>query len=411
VGDLLLAIGSYAPAAGILRPLDAAPWRLQDAGGRGDRPRAAGRKKKTGQALAAFNKVLAKSEGKALKHTMRPVWAKPTPLVAMKKPERGHQCGGRGLEKADPEDAPLMARAYDISVRRSGRRAHQGGALAFLHVDVLYAAVPDAHAEALANLVDLWQQVHRTETRQPRREDLMERYPESPGPSEDDSRQRGGSRRWAVGGGSRQWAVGGGSRQWAVGSRRWAVGSGGGLIAAFTAYVPQCTTYFPQSTTRNRLPTIHCPLPTADCPLLLTPAGGTSCGPPSAALDRRACRVACGDAGVAEHLLDLAKIGAAHQQMRGEAVPQRVRTHFGRRSRAPCITFQQLQIRSRLAAARDRRAAPSRPGALFAASTGARVRGRREPPRPPSFQAASPAPCRLCRGIRKSTRPDACRTS
>ena len=35
--------------------------------------------------------------------------------------------------------------------------------MAFLHVDILYATQPDAHAEALANLVELWEQVHRTE--------------------------------------------------------------------------------------------------------------------------------------------------------------------------------------------------------------------------------------------------------
>ena len=35
-----------------------------------------------------------------------------------------------------------------------------------------------------------------------------------------------------------------------------------------------------------------------------------------------------GDAGVAEHLLHLAKIGPAAEHMRGETVPQRVRADF-----------------------------------------------------------------------------------
>jgi hypothetical protein len=33
-----------------------------------------------------------------------------------------------------------------------------------------------------------------------------------------------------------------------------------------------------------------------------------------------------GDAGVAEHLLDLAQVGSAHEQVGCETVPQRVRT-------------------------------------------------------------------------------------
>jgi hypothetical protein len=45
---------------------------------------------------------------------------------------------------------------------------------------VLYAAVPDAHAEALANLVDLWEQDHKMERANHDRKRLMERYPESP---------------------------------------------------------------------------------------------------------------------------------------------------------------------------------------------------------------------------------------
>ena len=102
-------------------------------------------------------------------------------LVALKKPDEAIKLAEGVLEKADPEDAPLMARAYDIlgtAQRQAGRTKE--ALLAFLHVDVLYAAVPDAHAEALANLVDLWQQVHKTERANLAEKAPMERYPESP---------------------------------------------------------------------------------------------------------------------------------------------------------------------------------------------------------------------------------------
>ena len=102
-------------------------------------------------------------------------------LVALKKLDEAIKTVDGFLEKADPEDASLMARAYNIlgtAQRRAGRTKE--ALLAFLHVDVLYAAVHDAHAEALANLADLWDQVHKTERANRARKTLIEQYPESP---------------------------------------------------------------------------------------------------------------------------------------------------------------------------------------------------------------------------------------
>jgi tetratricopeptide (TPR) repeat protein len=183
VGDLLVAVGSYAPAAEYYRRLDAAPWpdyRMRAGVAIGHALLA---QKKTEQALAAFDKVLAtEAEGNAAAaQRMAASLGKAAALVALKKPDEAIKVVEEVLEKADPEDAPLMARAYDIlgtAQRQAGRTKE--ALLAFLHVDVLYAAVPDAHAEALANLVDLWQQVHKTERANRAEKTLMERYPESP---------------------------------------------------------------------------------------------------------------------------------------------------------------------------------------------------------------------------------------
>ena len=60
-----------------------------------------------------------------------------------------------------------MARAYNVlgtAQRQAGRTKE--ALLAFLHVDILYSSVPHAHAEALANLADLWQQLHRSDRAQ-----------------------------------------------------------------------------------------------------------------------------------------------------------------------------------------------------------------------------------------------------
>jgi tetratricopeptide (TPR) repeat protein len=183
VGDLLVAIGSYAPAAEYYARLDAAPWpdyRMRAGVAVGRTLLAQG---KTEAALAAFDKVLAtEAEGNSAQtQRMAASLEKASALVALKKPDEAIKTVEGFLEKADPEGSPLMARAYNIlgtAQRQAGRTKE--ALLAFLHVDVLYATVPDAHAEALANLADLWDQVHKTERANRARKTLMEQYPESP---------------------------------------------------------------------------------------------------------------------------------------------------------------------------------------------------------------------------------------
>ncbi len=102
-------------------------------------------------------------------------------LIAAKRCNEAIKAAEEVLEKADPEDAPLMADAYNTLGNAQRQAGHTKEALlAFLHVDLLYAAVPEAHAEALFNLIDLWQQVHKTDRANRAEKTLMERYPESP---------------------------------------------------------------------------------------------------------------------------------------------------------------------------------------------------------------------------------------
>ena len=85
------------------------------------------------------------------------------------------------LAKADPEDVELHARAYNTkgtALRKTGRTKE--ALLAFLHVDVLYFAVPEAHAEALANLAELWNELNRTERAMRARDLLESQYANSP---------------------------------------------------------------------------------------------------------------------------------------------------------------------------------------------------------------------------------------
>lgn len=81
------------------------------------------------------------------------------------------------IQEADPEQKELHARAYNAlgsCYQRAGQ--NKDALLAYLHVDVLYNAVPEAHAEALANLIPLWQAAGQEARAREARQILQERY-------------------------------------------------------------------------------------------------------------------------------------------------------------------------------------------------------------------------------------------
>ena len=52
--------------------------------------------------------------------------------------------------------------------------------MAFLHVDLLYSGNKEQHAEALANLITLWNDEKRPDRAAAARNTLKEQYPSSP---------------------------------------------------------------------------------------------------------------------------------------------------------------------------------------------------------------------------------------
>ncbi len=84
------------------------------------------------------------------------------------------------IAKAPPEDAPLLARAYnalgDCYLQSKDPR---GALFAFLHVDLLYSQEAESHAKALHELIPLWKNVGRDSRAQEAAEKLAEKYPGS----------------------------------------------------------------------------------------------------------------------------------------------------------------------------------------------------------------------------------------
>ena len=174
VGDLLVAVHQYCAGRGLLWPTrQGSLARLQDAGGRGRGTSPAGPGENR-RSETAFDRVIAIDVEGDLAKSQRALarLGKARGLIAAKKADEAIKLVADVLQAADPEDVPLLAQAYNVlgaAQRQAGRT--EAALLAFLHVDVLYASLPDAHAEALANLAELWEQVHKTERAQPRPQD------------------------------------------------------------------------------------------------------------------------------------------------------------------------------------------------------------------------------------------------
>ena len=81
------------------------------------------------------------------------------------------------IQDADPQQKELHARAYNaLGTCYEKANKTKDALFAFLHVDVLYNTVPEAHAEALFHLTPLWKAIGQDERSREARELLQQRY-------------------------------------------------------------------------------------------------------------------------------------------------------------------------------------------------------------------------------------------
>lgn len=182
VGDLLVANGQFDKAEAYYTRLGQAPWpdyKMRAGVAIGRAQLAQG---KTDEALQSFETVLAIDASGDLAQAQRLAASlgKARCLAAKDQHQEAISLIKEILGKADPEEVELHARAYNAlgtALRRAGRT--KDALMAFLHVDVLYSAVPDAHAEALANLAELWTELRKADRAVRCRRILEERYANS----------------------------------------------------------------------------------------------------------------------------------------------------------------------------------------------------------------------------------------
>lgn len=98
-------------------------------------------------------------------------------LAETGKADEGVQLVEEIIAKNDPQDGELFGRVYN-ALGRCHLKANRvkEALLAYLHVDVLFYAQPDAHAEALYHLTKIWPQVNKSDRAVAARSLLNERY-------------------------------------------------------------------------------------------------------------------------------------------------------------------------------------------------------------------------------------------
>jgi tetratricopeptide (TPR) repeat protein len=183
VGNLLVENRSYAEAEDYYAKVAKAPWQDYQFRAAVAMGRVLLAQDKRAEALKTFENVLANpAEGPLSKPQIQAAKiGKAAVLAAMKQNDKAVELVETLIRQADPEDADTLARCYNVlgtALRQSGK--DKEAMLAFMHVDLLYPSVSDAHAEALYNLAELWDKLHKTERAVRARQILVQQYKTSP---------------------------------------------------------------------------------------------------------------------------------------------------------------------------------------------------------------------------------------
>lgn len=181
VGDLLAASGDTGKAGEFYEQLAAGPpaMKIRAATGRGRMLLANG---DFAAAVAAFEQAEAidAADAASIEQKRLAGLGKARGLGRLGKGDEAIAAVNLLLDGADPEDAELLGPAYNTlgDVHRAAGRL-QDAVLSYLTVDLVYNTNPSAHAEALAKLAEVWDEIGQPERSREARNTLQSTYPKT----------------------------------------------------------------------------------------------------------------------------------------------------------------------------------------------------------------------------------------
>ncbi len=184
LGDLAVALSSYENGIRYYGKLAEAPWPDYAMRAMVLQANAMVASSLFPDALQKYEEVLASSvdDARARELKLRATLGKAVCLAETGQTQPALESVTKIIEENDSREKPqLFAQAYNalgICYLKAGKS--QDALLAFLHVDLLFNQDPDAHAEALYYLSDLWRTVNKSERAIRARSMLESRYSGSP---------------------------------------------------------------------------------------------------------------------------------------------------------------------------------------------------------------------------------------
>ena len=132
------------------------------------------------KALAEFEKIIglnAQTPQTARLQSLSKAGKAVALAMAGKSPE-GLEITKELVTELNPADVEIAARVYNAqgACYEAGGDL-EGAVMAYLHTHLMFSAQPDAHAEALKKLVELWPQVGKPNRAAEARQELQQRYP------------------------------------------------------------------------------------------------------------------------------------------------------------------------------------------------------------------------------------------
>ncbi len=185
LGDLLARLGKFADAAAAFSELDRGPTALRVRSA-ASKARLLMLQDKPAEAIAEFQAAAkiptdpADAASNVQKGEAELGLARC--LARTGKAAEGITVARAAIRKADPNDRNLLAAAFAAlgECQRAAGGQDEDALISFLTVDLVYNSVPDRHAEALFNLIELWDASKQPERARAARQALVTTYPESP---------------------------------------------------------------------------------------------------------------------------------------------------------------------------------------------------------------------------------------